>query len=111
MAYRITHVAGNMEADYPKERFGELLDELRSAEAEHPDVAVAHESEWSLSIGRNGIVVFENLEEGEPLYLGPLSRAQIIVLMVAIAEGRIDTVQSEPWTQMYPDVSAEDSKP
>ena len=91
-----------MEPDYPIARFGDLLDELSSADGEHPDVAVAHESEWSLTAYRSEFVVLENLDEGELMHLGPLDRDATLDLMVAIAEGRIDEVRAKPWIAGYP---------
>jgi hypothetical protein len=102
MSYHVMHWTGEMESGFPSERFGELLDELSDADAEHPDVAVAHESEWCLTVYRSGFVVLENLGVGNPVHCGPLDRAKTIALMLAVAEGRIDDVESEAWWPGYP---------
>jgi hypothetical protein len=102
MTYRITHWAGEMEAEFPFDRFPELLDELLVADAEHPDISVTHDSEWSLSVHKSGFLVLENLEEGEPTHCGPLSREEVLHLMVAVASGRLDEVRAIPWRAGYP---------
>jgi hypothetical protein len=102
MSYRVTHCTGEMNPGYPIERFADLLGELSVADSEHPDIAVVHESEWSLTVYRSGFVVLENLEDGEPMHLGPLDRDRTIELMIGVAEGRIAELQSEPWRPGYP---------
>jgi hypothetical protein len=91
-----------MERGYPMYRFAALLDELANADGEHPDVAVTHESEWSLTIYRSGFLVLENLEDGQPMHLDPSNREETLDLMVALAEGRIEDVKSRPWRDGYP---------
>jgi len=103
MAYVVTHWTGAMEAALPPERFSELLDELVLADGEHSGVAVKHESEWSLRVDKWGFLVLENLEEGDPMHLGPvLDRNVVLGLMVAVAEGRVNDVRSAPWRRGYP---------
>jgi hypothetical protein len=102
MSYHVTHCTGEMVANFPTDRFGELLDELSGADSEHPDISVSHESEWSLSVYKSGFVVLENLEEGEPVHMGPLDRTESVALMVAIADGKLDDVQAEQWQPGYP---------
>ncbi len=102
MTYHVTHYTGSMEADFPVERFGDLYDELCSADSEHSDVSVTHESEWSLAVYKSGFVVLENLEDGDPLHAGPLDRETVLELMRAVAEGRIADAQAHSWTDGYP---------
>lgn len=102
MTYHVTHWTGEMESNFPIEHLGELFDELSNTDNEHPDVSVSHESEWSLTVYRSGFVVLENLEDGEPMHIGPLDRGAAVELMVAVAEGRIDEVQSRSWQTGYP---------
>jgi hypothetical protein len=91
-----------MESNFPVEHLGKLLDELATADAEHPDVAIANEDEWSVTAYRSGFVVLENLEEGEPLHLGPLDRASTLEIMIALAEGRMADVKARAWRPGYP---------
>ncbi len=102
MSYHVTHSAGEMQADFPMERFGNLLDELSRADSEHPDVSVTHESEWALTVLWSGFVVLENLEHGDPVHAGPLDRPECLALMKAVAEGRIAEVRSGQWRPGYP---------
>ncbi len=102
MSYHVTHWTGESDSTLPTERFSELLDELSAADRDHPDVSVTHETEWCLSVFRSGFVVLENLEEGDPMHLGPLDHGAILALMAAVAEGRIGDVQSAAWKPGYP---------
>jgi hypothetical protein len=101
MSYHVTHWTG-ADSVLPLERFPELLDELSNADDEHPDVTVTHETEWSLAVYKSGFVVLENLEQGGPAHMGPIDRPTTLSLMVAVAEGRIDDVQSASWKPGYP---------
>jgi hypothetical protein len=102
MSYHVVHSTGEMESGYPMDRFSVLLDELLTSDDEHPDVAVGYESEWTLTISRSGVLILENLEEGEPMHLGPPGRAATLEIMAAVAEGRLDDVRSRPWLVGYP---------
>jgi hypothetical protein len=102
LGYQVPHWTGSSVSDFPVERFDELLDELADADSEHPDVSITHESEWSLSVYKSGIVVLENLEEGEPVHMGPIDRDATLGLMTAIADGRIDQVRAAAWKPGYP---------
>jgi hypothetical protein len=102
MSYHVTHRTGEMEPGYPLHRFGDLLDELSSTDNEHLDVAVTHESEWSLTVYRPNMLVFENLEHGEPAHLGPVDRDTALEIMVEVAQGRIEHVRSRPWQRGNP---------
>ena len=90
MSYRVTHWTDEMERDFPIHRFEELLDELSKADREHPDVAVTHDSEWSRSVYKSGVVLLQHLEGDEVFQRGSLGRHAVIDLMKAVAEGRID---------------------
>ena len=102
MTYRVTHTTGAMDADYPVDRFPVLLDELAKADGEHADVAVSHESEWTLTIGRSGVLILENVEDEDPMHVGPIGRSATLELMTALAHGRLDDVRSMPWVEGYP---------
>lgn len=95
------HVDGSMEpatvAALPA-----LLDELSQADDEHPDVAVKHESEWTLSVYRSGKVVWENVEaDDEPRHLDGLVREATLALMAALINGRLDVIEAQPWAPGY----------
>lgn len=104
MSFCVTHVYGDMERDIPTERFSALLDELELGDDEHFGVSVTHETDWCLSVYGSGVVVLEHLEAeaGGAVHAGPLERDEVIGLMVAIAEGRIEEVRrSRTWRPGY----------
>jgi hypothetical protein len=69
---------------------------------EHPDVALTHESEWTLSVFEGGLVVWENVaEDDEPRHRRGLTRAEILRLWQALAAGNIDQVEAEDWQPGY----------
>jgi hypothetical protein len=79
-----------------------LLQSLDHSEAEHPDVALSHESEWCLSVFESGLVVFENLESGAgPFHLPGVSRERVLQLWQMLAAGRISELQELPWLPGY----------
>lgn len=78
-----------------------LLDELQTADAEHGDVALTHESEWCISVSRSGYVTFENLEQGEPRHMRGVSRDKILDLWARLARGDIESLETEAWIPGY----------
>ena len=101
MAYHITHTNGEMESSPPLAILPRLLDELATADAEHGDVALTHESEWCISVSRSGCVVLEHLEHGEPRHMRNLPREKILDLLARLAHGELATVQAELWNPGY----------
>jgi hypothetical protein len=90
--------------DQPEDifRMPALLDELNDATAEHGDVAVGHESGWTLTVLAGGRVVWENVEEGSaPQHLDGLSREATLELMGMVALGEMDAVAARPWVPGY----------
>lgn len=98
MAIR-THVSGAMDDDISDEALDGLLEDLASADAEHPDVSVTQESEWCLSVYRAGRVVWENVEEGEPRHM--LGVSEVRRLMGLVARGALSAVRSLDWRPGY----------
>ncbi len=101
MTYYARHWSGDSDHELPVERFGELLDELAVADREHGDVAITHESEWCLTVSRSGIVVLENLEDGDPVHAGPFERTEVLRLMAAVARGEIEALGAGSWKRGY----------
>lgn len=101
MSFTITHCTGSMESDVPLERLNDLLDELSLTDKEHPDVCVSHESGWALILFKSGIAVLEDVEEGEPMHLGPLDRPSTLSAMTEIAAGKIEALRARPWRPGY----------
>ena len=103
MSFNITHRMGNMEENPSIQRLTELVDELEKEDPEPPDVAISHENGWTLSAFPSGLVVWENLEEGdEPQDMEHVSREEILQLFQALAEGHLDFINERAWTPGYP---------
>lgn len=103
MAFSVTHIDGSMDQPEDIFRLPALLDELNDATAEHGDVAVGHESGWTLTVLAGGRVVWENVEEDRaaPQHLDGLSRESTLELMGMVASGDIDAVAARPWVPGY----------
>ena len=59
MSFTVTHRTGETESNPPLTRLRELVSQLDLEDAEHPDVAVSHDSGWTLSAFPDGLVVWE----------------------------------------------------
>ena len=101
MAFTITHTHGAMDRNPALTVLPGLLAELETADAEHGDVALTHESEWCISVSRSGHVTFEHLESGSPRHMRDLSRERILDLWARLARGDIASIESEPWLPGY----------
>lgn len=89
MAFTITHVDGRM-TPYGESggEFDALVEELRMADDEHPDVAVSHETGMTASVFRGGLVVVEDADAGEPRSAYVQDRDELILILEAVATGR-----------------------
>lgn len=106
MTYFVTFASGAVERNFPITRLHELLDDLENADSEHPDVALTHESGWTLSVGRSGSLNFENVESGEsgevqPVHLKSVARTEILDLLGKLAAGQLDALRSHSWIEGY----------
>jgi hypothetical protein len=101
MAYHVTHTSGAMESSPPLTILARLLDELATADAEHGDIAVTHESEWCIMVSRSGYVVLEHLENGGPRHMRNLPREKILELLTRLAHGELATIEEESWSPGY----------
>ena len=102
MAFTITHNSGAMEEQPPRESITALLDELSQADPDHPDVAVSHESGWTLSVFPSGRVVWENVEEDdEPRHMFLHDRTELVQLLNTLADGRVGDVDLAAWQPGY----------
>jgi hypothetical protein len=106
MSFHISHRYGGDDDAPPFSEFPALLAELDEAadDPEHRDVAVTHESGWSLGIYYGDLVVLENVEELdiEPRHMQiPRSDPRVLELMRAVASGSIDEALTQPWQPGY----------
>lgn len=102
MSFSIRHRGGEMERDPALSRLPDLLHELEgSLDPEHDDVAVKHESEWTLTLTSAGRLIWENVEEGEPQHMETVSSELALELMTALAGGGIGQVQANLWLPGY----------
>ena len=46
-------------------------------------------------------MVWENLEEGEPLHMKDVNRERVLELWIMLSEGKIDEIQSLDWQPGY----------
>ncbi len=97
-----TQASGAMDQDTSDEALDRLLDELSTADEEHPDVSVTDESEWCLNVYRSGHIVWENLEEGEPRHMLHVQRGEARRLLGLVARGELAEVEAQPWRPGYP---------
>lgn len=84
------------------EQLRALLESLSEADDEHPDVSVVHESGWSISAFRSGLVVLENVETGEgPWYMRDVPSGFTFGLWKLLASGDIQQVRGSQWLPGY----------
>lgn len=101
----VTHVDGQMERVERVDARG-LLNELRAADSEHPDVAVSLDSGWSLGLLGRGRVFLEHLEEpeGAPRHLIDQSDAEVVTILELMTSEDFDAILRLPWRPGYPTV-------
>lgn len=98
MAYTITHRSGAMESNPPVDALDALLAELDYIDPEHPDVAVSHESGWTLSAFPSGRLIYENVEDlGLPARQLFADRAAARDLFRLVAAGDLELIEAERW--------------
>ena len=83
------------------EKLPKLLDELLTADEEHGNVSLTHETEWCMSVSKSWTVYFENLELNEPCHMRSVSREKILEMMQRLAKGEIESLRSENWLPGY----------
>lgn len=103
MAFHARTRQGEVIADPDISVIRKILDELgEPLDPEHPDVALSHESGWTLSAFPGGLVIWENVETDEgPQHRSDIDRDQILRLWLALAEGGISKVDEFGWSPGY----------
>jgi hypothetical protein len=99
MSFTIMHWTGEMERDPSAERIDALITELEHVDEEHPDIALSHESGWTLSAFQDGRVFWENVENDDtpPRWMRGVRREHLRMLFGRLADGDLAAVDSEPW--------------
>lgn len=102
MAFTITHIDDSMDRPRDTSGFSALLAELERATLEHGDVAVSHESGWTVTVLPSGRLCWENVEADDGYWhINNLTRAEVIEVMVLTATGAIEAVASLAWKAGY----------
>jgi hypothetical protein len=101
MAFHLRFRWGNSESNVDVDRMAAALGELDTHDQEHPDVSLSHESEWSLSAFESGLLVWENLESGEPRHMKGVSRREVLRLWIALSQGELSLIEAEAWLPGY----------
>lgn len=83
-------------------RMREIVAELDTRDAEHPDCALAHESGWTISANQSGAVVFENVESSDPpRHMRGVTREQVLEMWRRLAAGMLEEIEKLPWQPGY----------
>lgn len=103
MSYWVKNRQGEMFEDAEESVIDAVLVELDGTiDEEHPDVALSHETGWTLSAFPSGLLGWENVEEDdEPRHLTGINRPLVRRLWSALAEGDLATVEAQPWRPGY----------
>ena len=81
-------------------RMAEILAELDHRDPEHPDVWLTHDSGWTLTVHEQGVLIWENLEQGTPRrHQHGRTRDDILKLWQRLAAGFVDEIEREPWLE------------
>lgn len=100
MAYFMTDLMGET-VDQPDEnRIREIISGLENADDEHPDVALSHESGWSLSVFSDKTLLWENVEDSSvtPREVTLDSWDAVVGLLLALSRGDIAEVEQADWS-------------
>jgi hypothetical protein len=103
VAFSVTHRLGDMDKGRSDTDFEALLDELAIDDPEHPNVAVSHESGWTLGAFPRGRVIWEDIESDEtaPRHRRGVTRSEVLSLFRALAAGDLATVEAVGWEPGY----------
>jgi hypothetical protein len=103
MSFHVTTRWGGDEHEPTSDRMHEVLTQLDANDREHQSVSLTHESEWCLGVYPGGLLVWENLEYGEPRHLNNVSRERVLELWLLLADGKTSEIDHQPWLPGYED--------
>ena len=101
MSYHVNSRWGASDDNPSVDKMREALAELEVEDVEHPDVALIHQSGWCLGAYPSGLLVWENLEAGEPRHMRGISRERVLELWQRLSRGELDAIEVEPWKAGY----------
>lgn len=99
----LTHRSGAMTTYSDSSDLRVLVAELDDPEdVEHPAVAVAHPSGWTLSAFTRGLMVWENVEaDGPAVHRSGLRRDEVHRLFELLVNDDLDGVRASGWQPGY----------
>lgn len=99
MSYMVIHKNESHSENYPLQDLANVLSELEGETDIEQYVALAHESDWCLSVSPNNIVVWENNlgDLTDTWYMRNVPQAKIISLWTLLAQGDIEEIKKENW--------------
>src|SRR5436189_5984772 len=103
MAFHVTNRWGASVPNASIAQMKKVLQQLDVEDIEHQSVSLTHESEWCLGAYPGGLLVWENLEAGEPRHMSNVQPERTLALWLKLAEGRLDEIEAEPWLPGYED--------
>jgi len=56
-----------------------------------------HDTGWTLSVFESGLVIWDNLDCGEPRHQVGISRQKALELWLKLLRGEIEAIEQEPW--------------
>jgi hypothetical protein len=91
MSYFVNNVMGDSIDEPDGARIRELLAELKNADNEHFDIALVHESGWSLSVYPDKTVVWENVidDSGLPCEFTFDSWQDVLEALLKLSRGEV----------------------
>jgi hypothetical protein len=101
MSFFVTSRWGEDRSNVSVDHMRRVLQELDVRDDEHGSVSLTHESGWCLGAFERGVLVWENVEEGEPRHLRFADREYVLKLWQALACGDLERVEREPWLPGY----------
>jgi hypothetical protein len=101
MSYHVNRRWGGCDHEPSLEKMREALAELGVEDIEHPDVALIHESGWCLGAYPNGLVIWENLEDGEPRHMRGVSCEDVLEMWQWLSRGELALIKAKPWLPGY----------
>lgn len=100
MTYFMNDLMGET-VDQPDEnRIRQIVAGLEGADDEHPDVALSHESGWSLSVFSDKTLLWENVEDSsiEPREATLESWDEVVRILLELSRGNIAEVERTDWS-------------